>query len=195
MHLIQSSSDRTEPLFVINRAALVQSLNAPARQAIDQQRGLFLASDGRLRFSSSAAAGRFEVVLADLGDATGDAPNSVTMRFSVAGEPDPNTIVISRSLMERDSRDHRSYAIVVHYRLDVFRAAASDLGDVFELTPAEQQVAKAIIGGKGLKECALLQGNSIETIRWHAKNLLTKTGCSSQVEFVTLALSMTRPTA
>ena len=194
MRLLESNSHEHEPLFVSDCRGIVRSLNAPGRSAIEGRRGLFLAADGQLCFIRSDDMVRFDHLLGDFNALNAPNAAAVTMRFSVAGEPDPNTIVVSRIRQELALEDTNNFAIVVHYRLEALQTAPDNLREVFELTPAEELVAKAIIQGKALKQCAQKQGNSIETIRWHAKNVLTKAGCSTQAEFVSLALSMTRRT-
>jgi DNA-binding CsgD family transcriptional regulator len=190
--LIDTLSNGHEPLFICDRLGVVRSLNRTARAAAEQKRGLFLGSDGRLRFQSPAAVARLDALLADLSDPSALEMMSSTLRFAVAGEPDPNTVVVSRIREAAEFKTNGNFALVVHYRLEAFQTAPDNLCEIFELTPAEELVAKAIIQGKALKLCAQTLGNSIETIRWHAKNVLTKAGCSSQAEFVSLAFSMTR---
>jgi DNA-binding CsgD family transcriptional regulator len=195
LRLIETSPGEHEPLFVSDSLGVVRALNGPGRRAVEARRGVFLAADGRLCFVRSDDLLRFDHLMSDLNYLTVPGPASVAMRFSVAGEPDPNTIVVSRVRKDLEFESSNTYAIVVHYRLEAFQTAPDNLCDVFELTPAEEQVAKAIIQGKALKQCAQSQGNSVETIRWHVKNVLSKSGCSTQAEFVSLALSMTRRTA
>ena len=115
------------------------------------------------------------------------------MRFAVPGEPDPNTIVVARSRHAPGNPSGTSFQVVAHYRQDVFATVPAQLGEIFDLTQAEQGVATAIMKGQRLSNQAKALGLSHETVRWHAKNILAKAGCSSQIEFVRLAMSILRP--
>lgn len=60
------------------------------------------------------------------------------------------------------------------------------LNGLFDLTPAEARVCRAIVEGKTIKVLAKTLGISYETVRGHLKLVLTKTGTARQAELVGL---------
>jgi DNA-binding CsgD family transcriptional regulator len=173
-----------QPVILVDGECRIHGLTPAATKALDTKRGLFSAKDRRLCFVRNEDADRFLELLASAHESGARR----VMRFAVPGEPDPNTIVCS--LSSGSSAAGRYVTAVVHYRNDIPKVAPTDLINVFDLTPAEQLVASAIVDGKRLSDHARSQGISHETARWHAKNVLSKAGCSSQIEFVRLALNM-----
>ena len=60
---------------------------------------------------------------------------------------------------------------------------------VFDLTPAEANLAREIARGASVTEYARLQGLSVETVRTRMKDVLQKTGVHRQVDLVRLLLT------
>jgi len=56
----------------------------------------------------------------------------------------------------------------------------------FKLTPAEQRLIVALITGSTLKSHANAENISQETVRWHLKNIFSKTECRSQASLLNL---------
>ena len=113
MRLLDSTTTEHEPLFVSDCGGVIRALNGPGRSALDRRRGLFLAPDGQLSFIRSDDRVRFDHLLGDFNALNAPGAAAVTMRFSVAGEPDPNTIVVSRIRQDLALQDSNNYAIVV----------------------------------------------------------------------------------
>lgn len=67
------------------------------------------------------------------------------------------------------------------------------LQSLFDLTPAEARVARAIGGARSVQEIAIEQGVGIETVRTHLKRAMGKTGKSRQTEFAMLIKNQTSP--
>ena len=67
---------------------------------------------------------------------------------------------------------------------------------LFDLTPAEARVARALASGKTVENIASDGGTSPNTIRTHVRGVLEKTGCNRQIDVVALltSISSTRPT-
>lgn len=63
---------------------------------------------------------------------------------------------------------------------------------LYDLTPAETEVANGLLTGFSLEELALLRKVSIETVRSQMKALLGKTGTRKQSELVSLLSSLPR---
>jgi DNA-binding CsgD family transcriptional regulator len=57
---------------------------------------------------------------------------------------------------------------------------------LFDLTPAEARVARDLAGGKTVNDIASDGAVSLNTIRAHVRGVLQKTGCSRQVDVITL---------
>jgi DNA-binding CsgD family transcriptional regulator len=67
---------------------------------------------------------------------------------------------------------------------------------LFDLTPAEAHVARALASGKTVENIASDGGTSPNTIRTHVRGVLEKTGCNRQTDVVALltSISSARPT-
>ena len=63
----------------------------------------------------------------------------------------------------------------------------------FGLTIAEARLASALVTGVDLGSYARNNGLSVETARWHLKNVFAKTGTGRQSELVRLLTSLTLP--
>lgn len=66
---------------------------------------------------------------------------------------------------------------------------------LFDLTPAEADLAAALAAGETLEDIAARQGRGIETLRSHLKKVRQKTGCRRQPELVALLAGLTLPSA
>ncbi len=65
------------------------------------------------------------------------------------------------------------------------------LGGLFDLSPAEDRVARALMGGMRVQDCARTFGVSQETVRAQLKNIFAKTATSRQTELLQLLASAT----
>lgn len=64
---------------------------------------------------------------------------------------------------------------------------------LFDLTATEARVARRLLEGAAAAEIAAESGTSLNTIRFHIKSLLAKTGHSRQVDLVTLLAGLSLP--
>ena len=67
------------------------------------------------------------------------------------------------------------------------------LARIFSLTEAEKAVTKEVVNGNSLNVIAEERGKSVETVRTQLKSVFQKTGASSQVELVRLAVKASPP--
>jgi DNA-binding CsgD family transcriptional regulator len=67
--------------------------------------------------------------------------------------------------------------------------AAEILEKVYNLTPAEGRLAKALLSGRSLSECAADVGTSIHTVRSQLRQLLVKTGSRGQSDLLRILLT------
>ncbi len=85
--------------------------------------------------------------------------------------------------------EHRSVLLVITgggYD-EVIPTAA--LVSMFGLTPAECLLAEALIRGLTLEQYAAQRGVSVGTVRWHLKQVLSKTGATRQADLMRIVLS------
>jgi DNA-binding CsgD family transcriptional regulator len=67
------------------------------------------------------------------------------------------------------------------------------LESLFDLTPKEAAVGRKVALSKSLKTIATEQAVSVETIRWHLKNVMLKTGVNKQSELMQLITDQSPP--
>lgn len=70
--------------------------------------------------------------------------------------------------------------------LDWNDATAQTICSAFALTPAETDIARCFVQGRGLGDLAKEKNRSLQTVRTQAKSLLKKTGMRSQLDIVRL---------
>jgi DNA-binding NarL/FixJ family response regulator len=82
---------------------------------------------------------------------------------------------------------HGASLLLVTFDPEIRRAPRADiLTQLFDLTPAEADVAIGIAGGKRAPEIATDRGVKIDTVRTQSKAALSKTGSQNQVELAAL---------
>ena len=67
---------------------------------------------------------------------------------------------------------------------------ANRLTSLFSLTPAEVKLTKSLVTGTTLSEYSSAQGISLNTVRWHLRNVFEKVEASSQQELIVKILSI-----
>ena len=67
------------------------------------------------------------------------------------------------------------------------------LAGLFDMTPAEARVARALASGKSVEQIAASIGISVETVRTHLKRIMSKTGTKRQGELISLLLGLAPP--
>ena len=55
-----------------------------------------------------------------------------------------------------------------------------------ELTPTERTIFAAFVDGDDIQAIATRMDRSVETVRWHVRNLFTKLGVNSQADLARL---------
>ncbi|QDB99246.1 MULTISPECIES: helix-turn-helix transcriptional regulator [Phyllobacteriaceae] len=68
---------------------------------------------------------------------------------------------------------------------------ADILGGLFDLSPAEDRVARALLGGMSVQDCAVAFRVSQETVRAQLKSIFAKTATSRQTELLQLLAATT----
>ncbi|GHE79429.1 DNA-binding protein [Camelimonas fluminis] len=90
--------------------------------------------------------------------------------------------------VRRQARDifARSEALlIVSHDGKALSIGASILCELYDLTRAEAAVAMDLLQGTSVSGIATAKGRSVETVRSQVKRVLAKTGCASQLDFVT----------
>lgn len=118
---------------------------------------------------------------------------SIPIRATDEGEP---ALVVHCIPVKRDARDifvSASMLVVVNV-IEARAAPDVDLVEVlFDLTPAEARVARAVAGRQNVPEIAAEFGVSQETVRSQLKSAFAKTGSRNQVDLAALLQSVLRP--
>lgn len=86
----------------------------------------------------------------------------------------------------------RDVLVFVHDPLVERPPSRALLQSYYGLTRVEAEVGSGLVSGRTLDEIAAARGTSLETVRWHVKHVLAKTGCGSRAELarrVTLGLA------
>ena len=113
------------------------------------------------------------------------APRSVPIRKAPGG---PLSGVIQIIPIRRAAHDVFGSTAAIAVLSEGSDAGADSLliQSLFDLTPAEIAVARGLAAGKTPHEIALEHGRSVATVRNQLKSVMSKTGCSRQVEVVLL---------
>ncbi|MGH8682352.1 MAG: helix-turn-helix transcriptional regulator, partial [Burkholderiales bacterium] len=73
------------------------------------------------------------------------------------------------------------------------RISVDGLSKIFKLTSSEHSVTDLLVNGADVRGVAEFRGTSIETVRSQLRRIFLKTGASSQLELVRLAVKATPP--
>ena len=88
----------------------------------------------------------------------------------------------------------RSSGLAILAKIESSTLPNADLLEaLFDLTPAEAKLARKIAASKTIKQISVEQNISVETVRWHLKNLMQKTGQSRQSDLLQLVKAQAHP--
>ncbi len=121
--------------------------------------------------------------------ATIDAPGGTVRSFPVRGSAGEAAMVAHVVPIRLSARDIfvRCAAVLVLALVARPRAPPVELvQSLFDLTPAEARLARGLASGRTVEDIAADGGNTQNTVRWHVKSVLQKTGCSRQADVVAL---------
>lgn len=178
---------------LVDRRLRVHSMNAAARTMVEVNDGLS-SIDGILRIAAPGPRGRLHH-LVNRSEATPRLDRGGQLDDCVAvprpsGRP-PYLLVVT-PLTSRVGLDLGKAAVAALFITD---PAASlhppelRLQQLFGFTPAEARIAAALSNGLAPDGIAAALGLRINTVRWHIKRLLGKTGASTQAQLVRLLLA------
>jgi DNA-binding CsgD family transcriptional regulator len=179
----------SETLALLGLPALVMTRSGQviAANSLTEDLGDFIRWRARDRITLKDAKGDLLLhqALASLdADATAPVRSFATRRTGTA-----NGMIAHVLPIRRNARDlfARCAAILVLTPVTMPKAPPVDLiQSLFDLTPAEAQVASSLVAGDTPKEIAANRRVSKETVRTQVRGVLDKTGCRRQTDFVAL---------
>jgi DNA-binding CsgD family transcriptional regulator len=121
--------------------------------------------------------------LAGLTQATGN--RSIPLRETPGG---PVTAVLQLVPIRRSGADifGSSAAIAVLSRPSAGMPSATLIQSLFDLTPTELAISRALAEGKTVAQIATQSGRSVNTVRNQLQSIMSKTGCTRQAELIIL---------
>jgi DNA-binding CsgD family transcriptional regulator len=172
--------DNNPTAMLITRGRQIERSNTAAAALLEARRPIAVAA-GRLRFEDSRAQVAFEAL--SRADQQSDARR--TYAFVVEGL-EGRTFIAQLSL----ARPANDTAAAVVVALTPFSGASQSreamLSGFTELTPTERAIFAAFVDGDDIAAIANRMDRSVETVRWHVRNLFTKLGVNSQADLARL---------
>ena len=110
--------------------------------------------------------------------------------FKADTENDGAPLVIQARRLSAKLPDQRSLVLLVTTNYLWNQALGPTLGEVFNLTTAEQGVVRALVEGQNVKEIAVVRGTSEGTVRGQLKSILSKMNARSQSEVIRLVVHL-----
>ncbi|MCR6501355.1 helix-turn-helix transcriptional regulator [Shinella sp. CPCC 101442] len=161
-----------------------------ANSLFDGMSSLFLpVAFGGLAISDSAANRLFQLAISAAGSNTEPLVRSIP----VTTRNDGPTMIIHVLPLRRAARDIFSGADILvaatSVGKSVFSPSAKVLNALFDLTPAEANLATALSAGRSLKEAAFEASITVKSARTYLERIFTKTGTKQQSQLVALLKS------
>jgi DNA-binding CsgD family transcriptional regulator len=107
----------------------------------------------------------------------------------IAGSEGAPATVLHVLPIKRDARDLFQNSLVLLVATPIGSSQVPPgglLAGLFDLSPAEDRLARGLVGGMSVQECAAAFGVSPETIRSQIKSIFAKTGTTRQSDLVQL---------
>lgn len=184
------------PTLLLDSSCRVQAANGSARQIVDSKHGLAVSKDGTLRLARTSDSKQLHALVARLATAATpqSSPPVAFMRYSCPAASMPRRLRLerlSRPLYVASDATRGPWVAATLFGESQPPSLAGDLvREALQLTPSEARLAVALAHGATLRDWATDQGLKITTVRWHLRNVLRQTGCSSQSDLVRLVLQL-----
>jgi DNA-binding CsgD family transcriptional regulator len=172
--------DNNPTAMLITRARLVEHANPAAAGLLEAQRPIAVTA-GRLRFEDARAQAAFEL----LSRADHGADTRRTFAFVVEGEGN-RTFIAQLSLAKPRGGESASVVVALTPFSGASQSREAMLQGFTELTPTERTIFAAFVDGADIQAIAARMDRSVETVRWHVRNLFTKLGVNSQADLARL---------
>lgn len=206
-HSVHSAllDSRPDPAFVLDRYLRVIHANPPGIEVLRRERGLHAAVDSHImlfdeRAQRALITASEHFANSELTDCESPEkkPTPQLVRFRVESEPYPNVLFLLplNRAFEFFDTPVTAYACegalfaVLKYRSQKAEVRHELIQNLFELTKAEANMIGAMVDGQTLQQYAEQSQTAIGTVRWHLKNVMTKTSCKSQTELIRLILNI-----
>lgn len=191
--LVETMDALRVAVVLVDRLLRVHTMNAAARTMVEVADGLSI-TDGILRIAAPDPRGRLRH-LVNRSEATPRLEGGGQLDDCVAvprpsGRP-PYLLVVT-PLTSRVGLDLGKQAVAALFITDpagALQPQEKRLQQLFGFTPAEARIAAALANGLAPDGIAAALELRINTVRWHIKRLLGKTGASTQAQLVRLLLA------
>jgi DNA-binding CsgD family transcriptional regulator len=202
---------QADAVFVLNKRREVVFTNAAGRKALEEKVVKLNSSTQRLRLSSAKDSAAFDH-LVDLVSASAPLRGTASraqqhvvskqrriMTFTAPGASGPNLLEIlplpsaEASPAESiflDKLKEPHVLVTVRRRGGLSAPSIEDIRIALNLSQKEAEVTLAIVEGRSIEEFATSRQVSVDTVRWHLKNIYRRTDCSSQADLLRLVLSL-----
>lgn len=171
------------PSVLLDSKLNVLSANRRAREQFTAECAFLCITDGKLRLSAGVAdRHNIGAILEDL-----QSGRHAETRRVIPLDPEPDGCWL---VIERVGATPGTFIASLRCLADLHPTHADSLGKLLRLTPSEASLLCAVVSVGSIAEYAASCGREPSTIRWHMRNLLSKTGCRSQRELNNLALML-----
>jgi DNA-binding CsgD family transcriptional regulator len=177
------------PAAVLTRSGRVVAANGLFPQRSSQLR---IGAFDRPSFVSSAADKMFRAALASERGKDHRGVRSI----AVPGADEEPALAVHLLPLKKTARDiftHSDWVLVLTRVSDDRRPSADLLHGLFDLTPAEAELSRALLTGNTLQEIATERNTSIETVRKQLQSIFVKTGTSRQGNLLLLLSGLQPP--
>jgi DNA-binding CsgD family transcriptional regulator len=173
---------------VLDEQARVLHTNALAKALLEEADGLSM-KEQKLVLAGRELNQAFQEALVKVLAAQPEGETSVVKALRVPRAQRAALGLVIRPVPERGEGQHTPSAAVFISDPELEGSASREtLGQLFELTPAESNLAILLTRGLSLAEAAEIQNVSQHTTRAQLKSIFAKTGVSRQAELVRLVL-------
>jgi len=172
--------DQNPIAILVTRQRAIERSNASAVALLGVGRPISLAA-GKLRFDDTRVHAAFELM--SRAEAHSNAAQAYAFVVEGAGG---RTWIVQLS----QARASAALATAVIIALTPFNTASQTreamLNGFTDLTPTERTIFAAFVDGNDVPAIAAKMSRSVETVRWHVRNLFTKLGVNSQADLARL---------
>ena len=174
------------PIIVVSDSTAIVHANTAAVGYLNA-RDVVRSNAGALHFVAPEANRQFRAAVRD---GLGGGPQTIILPRVDA----PGLIATILPLGVRNtSSKNRLVAVFIHRTVNEAQLPGEAFAKLYKLTAAELRVVMLLINGASVAEIAGRLGSAPETVRWHLKNLRTKTGANKSSDLVRLAMQTISP--
>jgi DNA-binding CsgD family transcriptional regulator len=173
---------------IVTRHKMVEHTNEAAARLLERQ-GLLHLAGRSLRFDDVRVAAAFD----ELSKGAGRRASAKSLAFIVTdGRGESWLVQLSRhqtasaSPLLADTANASQVVIALTPLAEASGSRGALIDGFVDLTPTERAVLSAFVDGKDIASIASEMRRSIETVRWHVRNLFAKLGVNSQADLTRL---------